>query len=192
MIKDLVLKNRSYRRYIESFRINSDILKSLIELTRFCPSAANLQPLKYLICNIAEENAQIFKALSWAGYLTEWKGPSEGERPPAYIIVLGDTYISKNFQCDAGIACQTILLGAVAQGLGGCILGAIDRESIRGSFSIPEQYEILYVIAIGKPSESVFLEDANKDAGIRYWQDENGVHHVPKRTIQELILIEEV
>jgi len=192
MIRDLVLKNRSYRRYIENSRIDSDILKSLIELARFCPSAANLQPLKYLICNIAEKNALIFKALSWAGYLTEWKGPSEGERPPAYIIVLGDTSISKSFQCDAGIACQTILLGAAAQGLGGCILGAIDRESLRASFSIPEQYEILYVIAIGKPSESVFLEDSNRNVGIRYWRDENGGHHVPKRTIQELILMKEL
>ena len=177
---------------MESLEISSDILISLIELASFCPSAANLQPLKYLICNIAEKNSLIFKALSWAGYLTEWKGPPEGERPSAYIIVLGDTSISKNFQCDAGIACQTILLGAVAQGLGGCILGAIDRESLRRSFSIPEQYEILYVIAIGKPLETVFVEDIKKDGGIRYWRDQNGGHHVPKRSIQELILIKEL
>lgn len=188
MIKDLLLKNRSYRRYDEGFRISNETLKSLIELARFCPSAANLQPLKFLLCATDEKNKLIFRTLSWAGYLTQWPGPYEGERPSAYIILLGDTSISRNFQCDAGIACQSILLGAVELGLGGCILGSIDREGLRRSFSIPDEFEILYVIALGKPAEGIVLEDMSEDGNIRYWRDEDGTHHVPKRLTEELIL----
>lgn len=187
MIKDLILKNRSYRRYDEDFRISNETLISLIELVRFSPSAANLQPLKFLLCTAEEKNKLIFSTLSWAGYLTEWPGPSEGERPSAYIVLLGDTSINRNFHCDAGIACQSILLGAVELGLGGCILGSIDREGLRRSFSIPDEYEILYVIALGKPAERILLEDMAEGGNIRYWRDENGTHHVPKRLTEELI-----
>lgn len=187
MIKDLILKNRSYRIYDEGFRISDETLRSLIELARFCPSAANLQPLKFLLCKTEEKNRLIFGTLSWAGYLTQWPGPSEGERPSAYIVLLGDTSISRNFHCDAGIVCQSILLGAVELGLGGCILGSIDREEIRRLFSIPDDYEILYVIALGKPTEGIVVEDISEDGNIRYWRDENGTHHVPKRLTEELI-----
>lgn len=187
MIKDLILNNRSYRRYDESFRISNDTLKTLIELARFSPSAANLQPLKFLLCTIEGKNELIFRTLSWAGYLTDWPGPSEGEKPSAYIVFLGDTSISKNFHCDAGIACQSILLGAVELGLGGCILASIDRDRLRESFTIPEEYEILYVIALGKPTEKILLEDMHEDGNVRYWRDEKGIHHVPKRLTEELI-----
>ncbi|MGA1863784.1 MAG: nitroreductase family protein [bacterium] len=187
MIKDLMLKNRSYRRYDEGFRIGNETLVSLVELARFCPSAANLQPLKFLLCASVEKNRLIFNTLSWAGYLTEWPGPSEGERPSAYIVLLGDTSINRNFYCDAGIACQSILLGAVELGLGGCILGSVDREGLRRSFSIPVEYEILYVIALGKPAERILLEDIAEDGNIKYWRDDKGAHHVPKRLTDELI-----
>jgi len=188
MIRDLIMNNRSCRRFDERHAISSDVLVGLVELARFSSSAANLQPLKYILCIGAEKRGQIFSTLSWAAYLSEWPGPSEGERPVAYIILLGDTSLSRNFQCDAGIACQSILLGATEQGLGGCILGSIDRDKIRGSLSIPERFEILYVIALGKPVERIVLDDAPKDGNIRYWRDDKGVHHVPKRTCRELVL----
>jgi nitroreductase len=164
------------------------VLVGLVELARFSSSAANLQPLKYILCTGAEKREQIFPSLSWAAYLQEWPGPSAGERPAAYVILLGDTSLGRNFQCDAGIACQSILLGATEQGLGGCILGSIDRERIRGALSIPERFEILYVIALGRPAERIVLDDAPQDGNIRYWRDDKGVHHVPKRMCRELIL----
>ncbi|MGA1844067.1 MAG: nitroreductase family protein [bacterium] len=188
MIRDLIVNSRSCRRFDEDHAVSSDVLLGLVELARFSPSAANLQPLRYILCTSAEKRGLIFSTLSWAAYLSEWPGPAEGERPSAYIILLGDTSLSRNFQCDAGIACQSILLGAAEQGLGGCILGSIDRERIRILLSVPERFEILYVIALGKPAETIVLDDAPGDGNIRYWRDDKGVHHVPKRTRNELVL----
>lgn len=188
MIRDLVIKNRSYRRFDEGYSVDRGILESLVELARFSPSAANLQPLKYIICTSKEKNKSVFNTLSWAGYLKDWAGPEEGERPSGYIIVLGDRSIGQDFRCDAGIACQTILLGAVDKGLGGCMLGSIDRGSLRSAFSIADRFEILYIIAIGRPVESVVLEDVKADEDIKYWRDGNGIHHVPKRLLKDLIL----
>jgi len=187
MVKDLILKNRSYRRFDESYKVTCDTLKELVELARFSPSAANLQPLKFIISCDEKKNNKIFPYLSWAGYLKNWPGPKEGEKPTAYIIILGDKKIREDFGCDHGIAAQSILLGAVEKGLGGCMIGAIDRKGLKKSLNIPDHFEILLVIALGKPNEKVVLEDVKND-DIKYWRDENGVHHVPKRPLEELII----
>jgi len=188
MLKDLVIKNRSYRRFHEAFKIGCDTLKELVNLARLSASAANLQPLKYIISCDPHKNSLISPHLKWAGYLKDWPGPQEGERPSAYIIILGDTEISKDFGCDHGIAAQSILLGATEKGLGGCIIGSIDREALRKTLNIPERYEILLVIALGKPKEKVVIEEVGPDGDIRYWRDDKGVHHVPKRKLEHIIL----
>ena len=112
MIEELVMKNRSYRRFYENKSIDNETLKELINLARLSPSAGNLQPLKYILSNTPEKNSLIFPCLAWAGYLKEWPGPQEGERPAAYVVILGDTDITKKFGCGHGIAAQSILLGA--------------------------------------------------------------------------------
>ena len=190
MIEDLIRKNRSYRRFEESFAIEEGTLRELVNLGRLSPSAGNAQPLKYVLSANPERNMLIFPTLRWAAYLQDWPGPAEGERPSAYIIVLGDTEISKNFSCDHGIACQSILLGAVEKGLGGCMVGSVDREQLREALSIPERYEILLVVALGKPKEKVVIETAGPDGDIRYYRDADQVHHVPKRPLEEIILEE--
>ena len=188
MIADLVLSNRSYRRFHQEVSIEIETLKTLVDLTRYCASAANLQPLKYILSCESERNASIFAHLGWAGYLTGWAGPPEGERPSAYIIVLGDTTVTKSFGCDHGIACQTILLGAAEKGLGGCMIGSVRRKELRQAFSIQKHLEILLVIALGKPKEGVVLESVGPDGAIKYWRDEEGIHHVPKRSLDEIII----
>jgi nitroreductase len=188
MIADLVRKNRSYRRFYQDVPIESKTLEELVGLTRYCASAANLQPLKYVLSCEPEKNALIFKHLAWAGYLKDWKGPPEGERPSAYIIVLGDTTITKSFGCDHGIAAQTILLGATEKGLGGCMIGSVKRKELRQTLSIPGHLEILLVIALGKPKETVVIETVGPDGNIKYWRDRQDVHHVPKRSLDELIV----
>lgn len=188
MFRDLVLKNRSYRRFQESQRIEAETLRSLVDLARCTPSAGNLQPLKYVISSTPERNAEVFSCLAWAGYLTEWPGPDEGERPSGYIIVLGDTRIAKGFGCDHGIAAQTILLGATELGLGGCMFGAINRNQLRSLLHIDDHFEILLVIALGKPVENVVIEDVDAGGSIRYYRDEASVHHVPKRKLEDIIL----
>jgi len=188
MIRDLILKNRSYRRFYQNHKIDESTLRELVDLARMSGSGANKQPLKYILSCDAEKNDKIFPTLKWAGYLSEWVGPEEGERPSAYIIILGDTEISKAFGVDHGIAEQSILLGAVEKGLGGCIIASVSREELRKNLNIPERYEILHVIALGKPKEKIVLEDLPDDGSIKYWRDENQTHHVPKRLLSEIIL----
>lgn len=186
MLKDLVTKNRSYRRFYQDFRIEPDTLKELVDMARLTPSARNMQPLKYMLSCDEEKNSLIFPHLAWAGYLKDWQGPSEGERPSACIIILGDREISRDFFCDHGIVAQTMLLGAVEKGLGGCIIGSINREGLRKSLNISDRYDILLVLALGKPKETVVIDAISKD--IKYWRDSDGTHHVPKRSIDEIIL----
>jgi nitroreductase len=184
----LTRANRSIRRFKENHRISDKQLWKLINLVRQSASCANLQPLKFILSNTAEKNQLIFPTLSWAGYIKEWTGPEEGERPSAYIILLGDTEITKSFQYDAGIASQSITLGAAEMGLGGCLIGSIKRDMLRGALSIPERYEILLVIALGKPAEEVLIEDIGVGGDIKYWRDGKEIHHVPKRRLKDLIL----
>ncbi len=188
MFKDIVLRNRSYRRFDEDVSLSMETLRELVDLARHSAAAANLQPLKYIPSCDPEQNALIFPHLAWAGYLKDWKGPKAGERPAAYIVILGDTTIVKDFGCDHGIAAQTILLGAVEKGFGGCMIGSVQREKLRASLDIPDIYRVLLVLALGKPKEKVVLEEVGTEGDIRYWRDEAGTHHVPKRPLDEIIL----
>ena len=190
MISELVKENRSCRRFYEDHAVETETLKEFVNLARMSASGANLQPLKYILSCDPRKNAEIFSCLAWAGYLKDWPGPEEGERPAAYIVVLGDTSISESAGCDHGIAAQTILLGAREKGLAGCMLGSIDRNKLRDSLNIPSQLKILLVLAIGKPREQVVMETVGPDNSIRYWRDNEDVHHVPKRKLEDIIVAE--
>jgi nitroreductase len=187
-LNELAFKNRSYRRFYQDVKVDLNTLKELVELSRLSASGANIQPLKYILSCEPEKNELIFKNLAWAAYLKNWPGPAEGERPAAYIIVLGDRKLKESFGYDPGIAVQSMLLGAVEKGLGGCIIGSINRDSLRKDIDIPDQFEILLALAIGKPKETVVIEPLGSNGDIKYWRDENGVHHVPKRSLEELIV----
>lgn len=188
MLKSLILKNRSYRRFFQETSISTEALRELVDLARLSASAANRQPLKYYLSCEADQNALIFPLLGWAGYLKEWGGPAEGERPSAYIIMLGDKKIAANFGCDHGIAAQSILLGAVEKGLGGCMIGSVRKPELAKILGIPDTYEILLVIALGKPKETVVVEPLGEDGDIKYWRDGQSVHHVPKRSLDDIII----
>ncbi len=188
MIKDLVFKSRSMRRFNQEAKISKQTLVDLIELARITPSARNMQPLKYIISSDPETNSIIFPTLGWAGYLNDWDGPVAGERPSAYIIILGDRNITDHYWCDHGIAAQTILLGAAEKVLGGCMIGTVDRETLHRELEISKDYDILLVLALGEPAEQVVLEENEINGDIKYWRDEQGVHHVPKRPLEEIIL----
>ena len=188
MIRDLVIKNRSYRRFHQEVPVERETLKELVDLARLSASAANRQPLKYILSVDPKKNASIFPCLSWAGYLKDWPGPAQGEKPSAYIIVLGDTRIHPSFSCDHGIAAQSIMLGATERGLGGCIMSAVDRVKLGKALNLPPHYEILLVLALGKPRETVALETVGADGDIKFWRDKDDVHHVPKRTLDDIIV----
>ena len=186
-IKEMITKTRSYRRFDEQHKIEYKTLENLINLARLSASGANKQPLKFIICNTPQAGDKIFPALSWAGYLTEWPGPDKGERPSAYIIILGDKTITDSFGIDHGIAAQSIMLGATEAGLGGCMISSVKLDELMEELNIPDTFEILLVLALGKPVEKVIIDDV-KDGNIKYWRDSNKYHHVPKRSLSELIL----
>jgi len=188
MLRDLVKANRSCRRFYEDHQVALNILEELVDLARLSASAANLQPLKYIVACQPEINAEIFSCLGWAAYLKDWPGPESGERPAAYVVILGDTAISKDFGCDHGIAAQSILLGAREKGLAGCMLGSIDRKTLRKILNLETHLQILLVLAIGKPKEKVVIETVGSDGSIRYWRDAEAVHHVPKRALKDIIV----
>jgi nitroreductase len=184
----LVLRTRSIRRFHQNIQVPPETLRALVDLARLSASGGNKQPLKYVLSCAAAMNARIFPCLGWAAYLKEWPGPGEGERPAAYIVILGDTAIQPDCDRDLGIAAQSIMLGATAQGLGGCMLGAINRRELARILGPLHGLEILLVLALGRPREQVVIEPVGPDGDIRYWRDKRGVHHVPKRRLEEIIV----
>ena len=188
MLKDLITKNRSTRRFHQEVAVERATLRELVDLARLSASGSNRQPLKFVLSADPEKNARIFPCLRWAGYLKDWPGPAEGERPAAYIVILGDTTIKTSFGVDHGIAAQSIMLGATEQGLNGCIIASIDRPALREVLDIPARYEILLILALGQAGETVVIDPVGADGDIKYWRDAAGVHHVPKRALDDLIL----
>jgi nitroreductase len=149
--------------------------------------------LKYILSCEKSKNEIIFPQLAWAGYLDDWNGPEDGEKPSAYIIVVSDKEISPSPEADlvqtaVGIAIQSILLGASEHGLGGCIIASVKRQLLREALKINLRYDILCVLAIGKPKEEVLIEEVGPEGSIKYWRDSRQVHHVPKRKLKDIIL----
>ena len=188
MIRDLVLKNRSYRRFYQDVPVDEKTLRELVDLARNSASASNRQPLKFILSCDPAKNALIFPTLGFAGSLRDWGGPFEGERPTAYIVILLDTEIAKNALCDHGIAAQSILLGATERGLGGCMHGSAKKPELMKALNIPEKYDIQLVISLGKPKEKVVLEGLGPEGKTTYYRDAEQTHHVPKRSLDEIII----
>ncbi|MHC1705550.1 MAG: nitroreductase family protein [Tenuifilaceae bacterium] len=188
MLKDIVLKNRTYRRFNQSKAIAKETLLELVDLARNTASGRNLQTLKYFISSDKETNSKIFPTLAWAGYLKDWDGPVEGEKPSAYIVIIEDTLVGKNLVHDQGIVAQTILLGAVEKGFGGCMIYSVRRKDLAEILNLPNHYEVVLVLALGEPVEKVVIEPMPANGDVKYWRDENHVHHVPKRSLKDIVI----
>ncbi len=186
MMRQLVARNRSYRRFEQGTAISKQTLRDLVDLARLSPSAANLQTLRFWL--IEHPHGILFESLKWANYLKDWDGPEEGERPAAYIVVLCARNCSKFSYIDAGIACQSIVLGATELGLGGCMIAAVDKDKVHEALQIPKEWEIVLVLALGVPAEEVVIDNIAPGGNIEYWRDERDRHHVPKRELDTLIL----
>lgn len=178
---------RSYRRFNQNELIRLVELRDIIDHVRLMPSPSNLQPLKFVLVNRRETCQAIFPHLKWAAYLEDWDGPEEGERPAAYIIMLGNRKMSLHIDWDYGIALQIITLSITEKGYGACAIAACNKKKISEILDIPPEYELGCVVALGKPRETVVIDEV-KHGNIKYWRDEQDIHHVPKRSIDELIL----
>lgn len=187
MFKELVSSSRSYRRFDQNSLVSMSDLEDLVALARLCPSAGNKQPLRFVLSTNSQDNARIFSCLKWAAYLTDWDGPKEGERPSAYIIIVNTAKEWDFAKYDQGIMAQTMMLGAVEKGFGGCIIASIERKKLVLELGL-EDYEISLVLALGKPVEDVCIVDLPEDGAIKYYRDDKQVHYVPKRSVEELIL----
>ena len=66
--------------------------------------------------------------------------------------------------------------------------GSIERNELREALGIPLRYEILLVLSLGKPREKVVLETLEPGGDFNYWRDSDGVHHVPKRRLDDIII----
>ena len=192
IVSELLKQDRSYRRFNECCKIDTATLKELVGLTRYCSSGRNLQPLKYFMANDEEKCEQIFPLLKWAGYLKEWDGPEKGERPSAYLIQCLDTDLTENYLCDDGLQLQAITLGATALGLGCCIIKSFNTVKLKEILSLENNLSPLYVLAIGKPVEEVVIEEMKVagEEGVKYYRTPDKVHHVPKRSLEELLINE--
>ena len=187
MLHDLVEKNRSYRRFDQSVTIPMEVLRELVDLARLSPSSGNLQSLRFMLFN-GEDNHKVFAALTWKAYYIGENSPVEGERPSAYILMINDTEIMPDAGMNAAVAAQSILLGAVERGYGGCMFGKLKGRQLKRDLGLPDQYEVSLVVALGKPIETVVIEPAKPGGSIEYWTDDSLAHHVPKYSLDELII----
>lgn len=187
-LADLVLNNRSYRRFYQDRVVDMSTLTDLIGLARLTPSGGNIQPLKYALVNSPKMCAEMYPNVAWARYFKDWEGPEEGERPSAYVVMCNDDSLPHGTgPQDQGIAAQTILLGAVEKGLGGCMIGSFRKKEISELLDLPENFTPVMVIALGYPKEEVVITDI-KNGDIKYYRDDKGVHYVPKRALDEIII----
>lgn len=185
---DIVKRNRSYRRFDQSREVPMAVLEELAGLTRHCASGMNQQPLRYALVADRDKNAEVFPALGWAGYLKDWPGPAEGERPAAYVVVMSVGKSGPWTRADVGIAAQTILLGAAELGLGGCMIATVNRDVVARALDLPQDCEIQLVLALGAPAETVVVDDQEPDGDCKYWRDDQGVHHVPKLRTADVVV----
>lgn len=189
-LRNLMKSARTVRRFRESETVSVETLGKLVELTRYCPSGRNAQPLRYVLVNDEADREKVFPLLKWAGYFKDWDGPEPGERPAAYLIQCLDTNYGKDCLCDDGLQLEAIDLGMRTLGLGGCIIKAFNAPKLAEVLSIAERYKPRYVLALGHPAETVELEDMTgaDDADFKYYRTADAVHHVPKRPLSELII----
>ena len=182
---DLAKKNRSVRRFRQKIRISEKELLRFIDSARIAPCGGNLQLLRFTSVTDKKHCSRIFTALKWAGYLKDWDGPAEGERPPAYVIIHAPDKERRHIPVDIGIAAAYIVLAARESGCASCIIMSFDKDAVESVTGTPEDYHPFLVIALGIPGEETILEQAEGD--IRYYRDAKGRHHIPKLDLDEII-----
>ena len=186
MVLDIAKTCRSYRRFDNSKKISRETLIDFIECARYTPSAANMQRLRFLPVADGERCDKIFSTLKFAGYLKEWHGPTEDERPVAYVVICSESEIDTHLAIDLGICAEVIALAAAEQGVGCCMFRSYSADKIGEVVSVDGMRPHL-VMAFGYPAECVYITDM-KDGDVKYYRDAEDRHIVPKRTLEELII----
>lgn len=187
---EIATRARTCRRFREAEGLPAGTLEWMVSCARVAPCAGNAQALRFAAAESPAACAAVFPGLKWAGMLTDWDGPEPGERPTGYIVILGRTGERGRLNAiDMGIAAQTMQLAASTRDVGCCIFLSFDPRVIRAALDIPAELEPLLVMAVGLQKEVRRVEGLNPDGSIRYWRDAEGVHHVPKRALADLLVI---
>lgn len=191
MIKDIVLKNRSYRGFDESYKFTKEEMVDFVDTMRLCASSANIQPLKFYISYEHDEVEAILKLTHFGGALPELHLPRTGMHPTAFIVICQDLDISSNlnqFQKDVGIVAQTALLQATEKGLGGLMIGNFQADDVRKMLGLDENIKPQLVLALGKPAENIVITDIPESGVTKYYRDKDDTHYVPKRKLEDVLL----
>jgi nitroreductase len=184
-VYDLAVERRTIRRFRPD-PVPRDLLERLVNAARLAPSAANVQPLEFIVVDGAAAKAEVFPALKWAAYIAPAGDPRPGEEPAAYVVCLVNSKLrEKMFEYDVGAAMENMILVALSEGVGACWLLSIDRDRLRAALGVPEEYRIDSVLALGYPAEAPAAEVMGESC--RYWKDEAGRLHVPKRALATVI-----
>ena len=194
MLKDLVIRNRSYRGYNEDRAITKEELLDLADCARLTASTVNVQPFKYYLAWQKDVVSRIQGLTKWAKGLPDLELPHPGMCPTGFVVILQDTAIGESLprhQKDCGIVAQTMLLRATEMGLGGCMIGSFNAGAVKEALNLPENLMPLLVVAIGEPKEEVVIREIEPGESTRYYRDENDVHYVPKRKLKDVVLFEE-
>jgi nitroreductase len=182
---DVIAGRRTIRRF-KPEPVTRELLERLVDVGRLAPSAANLQPLEFIVVDETGLKAEVFPCLKWAAYIAPAGDPKPGEEPAAYIVTLANTKVrEKMFEYDIGAAMENMLLAALAEGVGSCWLLSIDRDKLRAVLGVPEDYRVDSVLALGYPAEEPTAEVMGESC--RYWKAADGRLHVPKRALGSVI-----
>jgi len=184
-VYDVIAGRRTIRRF-KPEPVARELLERLVNVGRLAPSAANLQPLEFILVDEAEPRAKIFPCLKWAAYIAPEGDPKLGEEPAAYIVTLANTKVrEKLFEYDVGAAMENMILAALSEGVGSCWMLSIDRDRVRAALGVPDHYRVDSVLALGYPAEEPEVEVMGESC--RYWKDADGRLHVPKRALASVL-----
>jgi nitroreductase len=182
---DIIISRRTIRQF-KPVPVPRSILEKLVDAARLAPSAGNLQPLEFVVVDDTETRQRIFPCLRWAGYIAPGGNPNPGHEPMAYIISLVNLSVrEKGYENDVGAAVENMILAAWEEGLGSCWLISVDRDKVAAILEIPGGYKVDCVLALGYPAEKPVLEELRDS--VKYWKDEKGILHVPKRGLKNII-----
>jgi len=184
-LEELLRRNRSYRGYNKSFVVSEDLLRRIVSVCTRIPSARNQQVLRYRLVTKGTEADEVLRNIRLGAALPELHLPLPGTEPEAFIVVCSTVKENRMVDIDLGIAVQSMLLRAVEMGLGGLVIGSFNTVAISDALHLP--YSPLLVVAIGKPAEHIEMVSIHEGDSHKYYR-ENGIHYVPKLTIDDLII----
>jgi nitroreductase len=182
---ELIITRRSIRQF-SSRPVGRAALEKIVNAGRLAPSASNLQPLEFIVVDDEAKRREIFAGLRWAGYIAPAGNPLPGQEPTAYVIPIVDLGVRRSgFDLDLGAAVENMILAAWSEGIGSCWIGALDAAGVGRAVGLPEGYRLSCLLALGYPAEAPVIEEF--EGSVKYWKDEAGVLHVPKRKLADVL-----